>query len=56
MISKDIVVRTIKEGFLMSTAEKQRQLQAMLQQVEQMGEEIDEAQYARVIEILRSNV
>jgi hypothetical protein len=41
---------------LVATAEKQRQLQAMLQQVEQMGEEIDEAQYSRVLDIIRSNV
>ena len=56
MVAKSIVVRTIKEGFLVSTAEKQRQLQAMLQQVEQMGEEIDESQYSRVLDIIRSNV
>ena len=45
----------IKEGFLMATAEQQKQLQAILQQIDQMnGEEIDISIYNQVLNILRN--
>ena len=44
----------IKEGFLMATAEQQKQLQAVLQQIDQMGEEIDISFYNQVLNILRN--
>jgi hypothetical protein len=44
----------IKEGFLMATAEQQKQLQAVLQQIDQMDEEIDISIYNQVLNILRN--
>ena len=52
MVKKTMVERMIKEGFLMGTAEKKRALQAELQQLEQMGEEVPDEMYHKIINLL----
>ena len=54
MMKRSTVEHIIKEGFLMATADQQRKLQAVLQQIGQMGEEIDESVYNQVLNILRN--
>ena len=54
MMKKVMIERMIKEGFLMGTAEKKRALQAELQQLEQMGEEVPDEMYNKILGILNT--
>ena len=54
MMKRSTVEHIIKEGFLMATAEKQKQLQAILQQIGQMDDEIDDLVYNQVLNILHN--
>ena len=54
MMKKTVVERMIKEGYLFATAEKQRALQAELQQLEQMGEEVPDETYQKILGIISS--
>ena len=55
MMKRQFVARVIKDGFLMASADKKRALQAELQQLEQMGEEVPEEEYQKVLAILSQN-